>query len=138
MTEFYMLIYVVEIFIYYRGACFWTAGAGEAKKALYHCNYCIKDISGTIRIKCNKCPDFDLCVECFSVGVEITPHKSNHSYRVIVIPPCTQTRNCINVATFCNFASSVRFAATYLLEIALPETDVGKELELLMSYCFCV
>ncbi|XP_024363193.1 transcriptional adapter ADA2 isoform X3 [Physcomitrium patens] len=60
-----------------------AAGAGEAKKALYHCNYCIKDISGTIRIKCNKCPDFDLCVECFSVGVEITPHKSNHSYRVI-------------------------------------------------------
>lgn len=60
-----------------------TAGAGEAKKALYHCNYCNKDISGIIRIKCNKCPDFDLCVECFSVGVEITPHKSNHSYRVI-------------------------------------------------------
>lgn len=60
-----------------------ATGPGEAKKALYHCNYCKKDISGTIRIKCNKCPDFDLCVECFSVGVEITPHKSNHSYRVI-------------------------------------------------------
>ncbi|CAK9865514.1 unnamed protein product [Sphagnum jensenii] len=55
----------------------------KAKRALYHCNYCNKDISGTIRIKCNKCPDFDLCVECFSVGVEITPHKCNHSYRVI-------------------------------------------------------
>ncbi|XP_057506712.1 transcriptional adapter ADA2-like isoform X1 [Actinidia eriantha] len=55
----------------------------EGKKALYHCNYCNKDISGKIRIKCVVCPDFDLCVECFSVGAEVTPHKSNHSYRVM-------------------------------------------------------
>lgn len=69
---------------YLSGMHWGVVGASEAKKALYHCNYCNKDISGTIRIKCNKCPDFDLCVECFSVGVEITPHKSHHSYRVIV------------------------------------------------------
>lgn len=55
----------------------------EGKKALYHCNYCNKDISGKIRVKCVKCPDFDLCVECFSVGAEVTPHKSNHPYRVM-------------------------------------------------------
>ncbi|KAJ0963543.1 hypothetical protein J5N97_028665 [Dioscorea zingiberensis] len=59
------------------------AGTSEGKKALYHCNYCNKDISGKIRIKCTKCPDFDLCVECFSVGAEVTPHKSNHPYRVM-------------------------------------------------------
>lgn len=59
-------------------------GPNEGKKALYHCNYCNKDISGKIRIKCTKCPDFDLCVECFSVGAEVTPHKSNHPYRVMV------------------------------------------------------
>ncbi|XP_039130764.1 transcriptional adapter ADA2-like isoform X3 [Dioscorea cayenensis subsp. rotundata] len=58
-------------------------GPNEGKKALYHCNYCNKDISGKIRIKCTKCPDFDLCVECFSVGAEVTPHKSNHPYRVM-------------------------------------------------------
>ncbi|WOL07682.1 transcriptional adapter ADA2 isoform X2 [Canna indica] len=58
-------------------------GSNEGKKALYHCNYCNKDISGKIRIKCTKCPDFDLCVECFSVGAEVTPHKSNHAYRVM-------------------------------------------------------
>ncbi|XP_031746030.1 transcriptional adapter ADA2b isoform X5 [Cucumis sativus] len=29
------------------------------------------------------CPDFDLCIECFSVGAELTPHKSNHPYRVM-------------------------------------------------------
>ncbi|KAK3012248.1 hypothetical protein RJ639_011235, partial [Escallonia herrerae] len=55
----------------------------EGKKALYHCNYCNKDISGKIRIKCVMCSDFDLCVECFSVGAEVYPHKSNHPYRVM-------------------------------------------------------
>ncbi|KDO78508.1 hypothetical protein CISIN_1g0085532mg, partial [Citrus sinensis] len=58
-------------------------GAGEGKRALYHCNYCNKDITGKIRIKCAVCPDFDLCIECFSVGVEVHPHKSNHPYRVM-------------------------------------------------------
>lgn len=62
-----------------------TSGQGmsEGKKALYHCNYCNKDISGKIRIKCACCSDFDLCVECFSVGAEVYPHKSNHPYRVM-------------------------------------------------------
>ncbi|XP_022733546.1 transcriptional adapter ADA2a-like isoform X2 [Durio zibethinus] len=56
----------------------------EAKgPALYHCNYCNKDLSGMVRIKCAVCPDFDLCVECFSVGAEVSPHKSNHPYRVM-------------------------------------------------------
>eukprot|EP00897_Mesotaenium_endlicherianum_P000753 jgi/Mesen1/10679/ME000009S10465 len=54
-----------------------------SRRSLYHCNYCQKDITGTVRIKCAKCADFDLCVECFSVGVEITPHKNNHPYHVM-------------------------------------------------------
>ncbi|XP_031105327.1 transcriptional adapter ADA2-like [Ipomoea triloba] len=62
-----------------------TAGQGlsDGKKASYHCNYCNKDISGKIRIKCAVCSDFDLCIECFSVGAEVQPHKSNHPYRVM-------------------------------------------------------
>ncbi|GKV20822.1 hypothetical protein SLEP1_g30885 [Rubroshorea leprosula] len=56
---------------------------GEAKGGLYHCNYCNKDISAVVRIKCAVCPDFDLCVECFSVGAEVNPHKCNHPYRVM-------------------------------------------------------
>ncbi|XP_044503487.1 transcriptional adapter ADA2a-like isoform X2 [Mangifera indica] len=55
----------------------------QGKGGLYHCNYCNKDISGFVRIKCALCSDFDLCIECFSVGAEITPHKSNHPYRVM-------------------------------------------------------
>ncbi|KAK8681009.1 hypothetical protein V6N13_053416 [Hibiscus sabdariffa] len=58
-------------------------GTSEGKRALYHCNYCNKDITGKIRIKCANCPDFDLCIECFSVGTEVTPHKSSHPYRVM-------------------------------------------------------
>ncbi|KAJ8770441.1 hypothetical protein K2173_017932 [Erythroxylum novogranatense] len=58
-------------------------GTSDGKRALYHCNYCNKDITGKIRIKCAVCPDFDLCIECFSVGAEVTPHKCNHLYRVM-------------------------------------------------------
>lgn len=65
-------------------SCVPGQGTSEGKKALYHCNYCNKDITGKIRIKCAMCPDFDLCIECFSVGAEVTPHKSNHPYRVMV------------------------------------------------------
>lgn len=60
-----------------------TSGSHEAKKSLYHCNYCNKDISGVVRIRCAKCQDFDLCLECFSIGAEVSPHKANHPYRVI-------------------------------------------------------
>ncbi len=52
-------------------------------RALYHCNYCQKDISNVPRIKCAECKDFDLCLECFSVGVEIKPHKNTHDYQVV-------------------------------------------------------
>jgi transcriptional adapter 2-alpha len=50
---------------------------------LYHCDYCAKDLSTSLRIKCAVCPDFDLCLECFSVGAEIKPHSSDHAYRVV-------------------------------------------------------
>lgn len=63
-----------------------TKTVSVPKGASYHCDYCRKDISNTIRIKCahSLCPDFDLCVECFSVGVEIQQHKNDHPYYVIV------------------------------------------------------
>lgn len=54
-----------------------------ACRALYHCNYCQRDISDNIRIKCATCADFDLCVECFSVGVEIMGHTNDHTYKVM-------------------------------------------------------
>jgi transcriptional adapter 2-alpha len=56
----------------------------ERKPGLYCCNYCDKDLSGLVRFKCAVCMDFDLCVECFSVGVELNRHKNSHPYRVMV------------------------------------------------------
>ncbi|KEH35180.1 putative transcription factor MYB/SANT family [Medicago truncatula] len=57
----------------------------DGKVSLYRCkcNYCKTDISGKAHIKCAVCQDFNLCVKCFSVGAEVTPHKSNHPYRVM-------------------------------------------------------
>lgn len=52
-------------------------------RALYHCNYCHRDISDNIRIKCATCADFDLCVECFGIGVEINGHTNDHTYKVM-------------------------------------------------------
>ncbi|EOA30269.1 hypothetical protein CARUB_v10013390mg [Capsella rubella] len=67
------------------GASVPTGGeAGNERKAgLYCCNYCDKDLSGLVRFKCAVCMDFDLCVECFSVGVELNRHKNSHPYRVM-------------------------------------------------------
>ena len=51
--------------------------------AQYHCDYCRKDISCTIRIRCASCADFDLCLHCFMVGVEIRTHRNDHPYFVM-------------------------------------------------------
>ncbi|DBB01426.1 TPA: hypothetical protein ACH3X1_000090 [Trebouxia sp. C0004] len=60
-----------------------SRAANIGKRGLYHCNYCQKDITSVVRIKCAICQDFDLCLDCFSVGVEITPHRNDHAYRVM-------------------------------------------------------
>jgi transcriptional adapter 2-alpha len=49
----------------------------------YHCDYCKRDITDTVRVRCAECGDFDLCVECFSKGVEVGTHKNQHSYRLL-------------------------------------------------------
>ena len=36
-----------------------------------------------MRMKCATCVGVDLCVECFSVGVEPFPHKAGHPYHVV-------------------------------------------------------
>jgi transcriptional adapter 2-alpha len=51
----------------------------------YHCDHCSKDITHLLIIRCAECQDFDLCISCFSGGIEIKDHKKTHSYRVIDI-----------------------------------------------------
>lgn len=85
----------------------------EGKAALYHCNYCNKDITGMIRIKCAVCPDFDLCIECFSVGAEVTPHKSSHPYRVMVrLPPQTYILLCLKSSVYVHL---LRFRQVFIM-----------------------
>lgn len=55
----------------------------KAERLQFHCDYCSKDITHEPRVKCAECVDFDLCVWCFSVGVEIFPHKNTHPYKVM-------------------------------------------------------
>ncbi|KAJ2953294.1 hypothetical protein O0L34_g878 [Tuta absoluta] len=48
--------------------------------AKYNCSYCQEEING-IRVKCAECADFDICLQCFSLGAEIGTHKNDHSYQ---------------------------------------------------------
>ena len=52
------------------------------KNVQFHCDYCQKDITRSIRIRCAECTDLDLCIECFSVGAEIRGHLKTHKYQV--------------------------------------------------------
>lgn len=52
----------------------------------YICNVCSSDITATVRIRCadKACPDYDLCVTCFTKGEANLHHDPRkHSYQVI-------------------------------------------------------
>ena len=59
-----------------------TITSASRKSVKNYCDYCRKDISSIISIKCAVCNDIDLCLNCFAAGVEIHPHKNNHDYYV--------------------------------------------------------
>ena len=72
----------------------------EKRRGFYECDYCRTDLSQVPRICCAICPEFDLCLECFtnSKASESSSSKSNgskdgikhdhtHGYRV-----CDSTR----------------------------------------------
>lgn len=51
----------------------------------FHCDFCGRDLSSTVRVRCAECPDYDSCLECFSVGAALNPHKPDHAYRLIEV-----------------------------------------------------
>ena len=64
----------------------------QAKLGKVHCNYCARDVSDQMYIKSAVSDDVDLCLECFSVGVEINDtaktdnmnaHRNDNPYRVM-------------------------------------------------------
>ena len=61
-----------------------SSSAGGGVK--YICNICSNDITSTVRIRCasKQCPDYDLCVTCFSAGKSNLHHDPRtHPYQVI-------------------------------------------------------
>lgn len=50
---------------------------------LFQCDYCSRDLTNVVRIRCAECKDFDLCLDCFSVGAEVNGHKKTHDYHVM-------------------------------------------------------
>ncbi|KAJ2718866.1 Transcriptional adapter ada2 [Coemansia sp. Benny D115] len=56
---------------------------GDEVGQKFHCDNCQANVTDSVRISCNECPEFDLCTTCFSRGVEMGVHKNSHSYRVV-------------------------------------------------------
>lgn len=54
----------------------------NTQKSGSRCNYCRKDVVRSFAIRCAECEDFTLCSDCFSAGVELSPHKNSHKYKV--------------------------------------------------------
>lgn len=66
-----------------KGAPRESGGSGGVK---FICNVCSNDITSTVRIRCasKSCPDYDLCVTCFSQGLSNLRHDPRtHPYQVI-------------------------------------------------------
>lgn len=47
----------------------------------FYCDFCNRDLSLSLRVRCAVCPDYDSCLDCFSVGAALRPHKAEHAYR---------------------------------------------------------
>lgn len=60
-------------------------GSDVVDNSRFHCNYCARDLSSTIRARCAECTDFDLCLDCFSVGATLWPHSPTHAYRLVEV-----------------------------------------------------
>ncbi|KAI8324568.1 transcriptional adaptor 2 [Martensiomyces pterosporus] len=56
---------------------------GDEVGQKFHCDNCQANVTDSVRISCNECPEFDLCTTCFSKGIELGAHRNDHPYRVV-------------------------------------------------------
>ncbi|CAI4038301.1 hypothetical protein SMKI_04G6430 [Saccharomyces mikatae IFO 1815] len=49
----------------------------------FHCDVCSADCTNRVRVSCAICPEYDLCVPCFSQGSYTGNHRPYHDYRII-------------------------------------------------------
>ncbi|KAJ1823454.1 Transcriptional adapter ada2 [Coemansia sp. RSA 2671] len=59
------------------------AAPGDEVGQKFHCDNCQANVTDSVRISCNECPEFDLCTTCFSRGIELGSHRNDHPYRVV-------------------------------------------------------
>ena len=61
--------------------------ATGGRKVPYFCSYCKRDITLSLRIRCVECSTeetpFELCGDCFAVGINVSNHVNSHTYRVV-------------------------------------------------------
>ncbi|KAJ5607951.1 SAGA complex subunit (Ada2) [Penicillium hordei] len=63
-----------------------TASRGTEAGTKFHCDVCSIDVTSTVRISCSHltCPEYDLCVPCFSAGKNSKNHDpATHPFQVI-------------------------------------------------------
>ncbi|XP_054281115.1 transcriptional adapter 2B-like isoform X2 [Macrosteles quadrilineatus] len=48
----------------------------------YRCSHCQYKIDG-LRVRCATCSDFEMCLQCFTNGAEIGPHRNDHPYQFV-------------------------------------------------------
>lgn len=49
----------------------------------FHCDNCGCDCTNLVRIRCAECPDYDLCIPCFSQGKSSGTHEPWHDYMIV-------------------------------------------------------
>ncbi|CAI4057678.1 hypothetical protein SUVZ_02G5540 [Saccharomyces uvarum] len=49
----------------------------------FHCDVCSADCTNRVRVSCAICPEYDLCVPCYSQGSYTGNHRPYHDYRII-------------------------------------------------------
>lgn len=49
----------------------------------FHCDVCSSDCTNRVRISCAECPEYDLCVPCFSQGAYNGNHRPFHDYKIM-------------------------------------------------------
>ncbi|KAF2430892.1 transcriptional adaptor 2 [Tothia fuscella] len=61
-----------------------TAIRGTEGGVKYVCDVCSSDVTATVRIHCDICTDYDLCVPCFTSARHTRDHQpATHPYKVI-------------------------------------------------------
>ncbi|CCX30714.1 hypothetical protein FPQ18DRAFT_411524 [Pyronema domesticum] len=55
------------------------------RHAEYLCDACNNDLTGLPRVRCTNCPNYDLCMDCFTANIVTGYHKTTH--KISIVPP---------------------------------------------------